>query len=194
MPKYTLIRRAARLLGWTRNPLCRPVDRAEGALRVAAGLAVVLTLALAIGAGAVRYERETADAVAARSVLLHVPVELRADTPSARTDAIGPGVVATWTLPDGTVRTGRVYTGEIAADGDTVTVWMDASYEAVHPPATDAELLQRAVLGAVLTFLLVLAGLAGAYRIARRRLDRHRDAAWTRDWLVAWQSWHDRSL
>jgi hypothetical protein len=192
-PKYTFGRRAVRWLGLTRNPLRRRIDRLERTLRIASLLAVfavVVTSALTVLGG---YHRDLERAEAERHRLQQVPVVLLGDASSGRPDAGTAGVPATWTLPDGTLRTGNVHSAPVGTgEGATVTVWMDAEYTPVRAPAEPADLRFRAfsnVLGCVSLFGVLI---WGAYQAARTRLDLRRDADWTRGWLLYERRWRDR--
>ncbi|GAA3391792.1 Rv1733c family protein [Cryptosporangium minutisporangium] len=189
-PTYSRGRRAARLLGLTRNPLCRRVDRLEGALRIASVLAVLVVTVVTLLVGVGRYHRELDRSLAAQAELRHVPVVLLTDATAGRTalgsvaPAPSPGVEARWTLPDGSVRTGTVYSPVTAPKGTTVRVWMDAGHVPVRPPVRSGDLRFRVgvdVLGCVSLFSVLSWGL---YQWGRSRLDRRRDAEWTRSWLV----------
>jgi len=198
-PKYSLGRRAVRMLGLTRNPLQRRVDRLERTLRLASLLAALAVMTVSLLVVLDGYHRGLARATAQRARLQQVEVTLLADATVGR-NAVGavspapsPGVRAWWTLPDGTMRTGEVYSPTVAREGSTVPVWMDADFTPVRPPVDPAELRFRAganILGSVSLFGLVIFGL---YQWGRGRLDRRRDAEWTRAWLLFERQWRDRS-
>ncbi|GAA0256888.1 Rv1733c family protein [Cryptosporangium japonicum] len=198
-PKYTRGRRALRLLGLTRSPLRRRVDRLERTLRMFSALAVLAVSVISFLVVLGTYHRGLDEAAALRSHLRQVPVVLLAETSGGRTavgsvpPAPGPGVPATWTLPDGTMRTGNVFGAPPGAiDGASVEVWMDQDFTPVRPPVEPADLRFRAgatVIGCVSMFGLMIWGL---YQWGRGRLDERRDADWTREWLLFERQWRDR--
>jgi len=197
-PKNSASRRFARRLGWTRNPVCRPVDRIEGTLRLALGLLLATVLAASTWIGFANFAKTSHAADTARAHLHRVSVVLLEDVPTGMSDASSslgrPGVQARWTLPDGSARVGAVFTREVAHSGDNIVVWMNAFDDPVPPPIDRGDLVVRAALRALAT--LTLAGLALwlFYGLTRRHLNRRRDAAWTREWLLVSGGWRDRSL
>ena len=198
-PKYTRSRRALRSLGLTPNPLLRRIDRLERTLRLFSALAVLTMSAISLLVVLDTYHRGLDDVLAERSRLQQVPVVLLAATSSGRTTteavspAPGPGVPATWTLPDGTTRFGNVFGAPAGAtEGATAEVWMDGDYTPVRPPVEPADLRFRAgatILGCISMFGLMIWGF---YQWARGRLDARRDADWTREWLLFERQWRDR--
>jgi hypothetical protein len=199
-PKNSRMRRLVRRAGLTRNPLCRRVDRLEGAFRVVLTLFVLGALAVATAVGATSYSRSATAAAAERRQLQQVSVVLLEDAPSTSSDPSAtasppqPGVRAKWTLPDGSSRVGAVYAKAGARQGETITTWMNLYYDPVRPPIQRSDLVVRAGLLAIVTASLVCALLTGVYQLARRQLNRRRDAAWTREWLLVSNSWRDRSI
>jgi hypothetical protein len=194
------LKQLTRRLGLTRNPLCRRVDRIEGALRLLFALLVLTASAVSISLAVTSYGRTSAAAAAERQQLRTVEVVLLEDaTSEAGGNSAGvvppqPGVRARWTLPDGSTRVGGVYIRETAHRGDTVSTWMNNFYDPVRPPVERGDLLVRAGLLAIVVTSLSCALCSGAYQLARRQLNRRRDAAWTREWLLVSSSWRDRSL
>lgn len=196
-PKYSPGRRAVRSLGLTRNPLLRRVDRLERSLRLLSALALIAVVLISLTTVLDTYHRELDRVLDERARLQRVPVVLLDDASRARatagTAASPPGVPATWTLPDGTTRTGNVHgvpvgTGESA----TVEVWMDTDYDPVRPPSDPADLRFRTgvtMLGCVSLFGLLIWGL---YQWGRGKLDARRDADWARAWLFYERQWRDR--
>ncbi|MFG1920919.1 hypothetical protein [Cryptosporangium sp. NPDC048952] len=198
-PKYTTGLRVLRSLGLTRSPLRRRVDRLERTLRIFSALAVLAVSVISFLVVLGTYHRSLDAAMVERSQLQQVPVVLLSRTTGGHTavdsvsPAPAPGVPATWTLPDGTMRTGNVYGAPPGAgEGASAEVWMDLDYTPVRPPAEPADLRFRAgatVIGCVSMFGLMIWGL---YQWGSTRLDERRDADWTREWLLFERQWRDR--
>ncbi|TQS45676.1 hypothetical protein [Cryptosporangium phraense] len=196
---YSRWRRPFRLLGLGRNPLCRPVDRLDGAFRIAAVTATLAVVVLSVLFGVGSYHRMLDRVEAQKSTLNQVPVLLLDDPAGARTEngavspAPVPGVQAKWTLPDGTIRTGAVYTPVSARRGTSVDVWMNDDYVPVRPPAQPTELQFRAIVDALGCVSLFAVLVWGAFGWALSRLNRRRDAEWAREWIVYEREWRHRS-
>ncbi|MFI5958687.1 hypothetical protein [Cryptosporangium sp. NPDC051539] len=198
-PKYSPGRRLVRQLGLSRNPLCRPVDRIDGLFRIAAAsatLAVVLGSVL-FGLGTYHHLIDQVEAV--KATLNQVPVVLVDDPAGGRapngavSPAPAPGVQAKWTLPDGTVRSGAVHSPVSARKGTTVDIWMDDDYTPVRPPAQPTELQFRAIVNGLGSVSLFTVLVWGAFGWVLNRLNRRRDADWTRDWMRFERHWRHRS-
>jgi hypothetical protein len=199
-PKYTLSRRFVRRLGLTRNPVCRPVDRFEGILRTIVALALIAALSISTLVGLTAYARTSAAATHVRHQLHRTSVTLLEDVPNGAGDTTTsaspphPGVQARWTQPDGSMRTGSVYTRELAHKGQRVMVWMNAFGDPVRPPVERGDLVVRAVLHGLAIASIACLALWMLYGLTRRHLNRRRDAAWTREWLLVAGGWRDHSL
>lgn len=138
-------RRRARLvrwLGWDRNPLRRPADRIEAALR----LAVLILILTAVPAVTVIAGR-TADHLFLRTAQSQQAADHRVDavlTQAAPADVIDPYVAvettwapARWTAPDGSARSGQVLAVAGAPKGSTVPIWVSSSGAVTdRPPGT----------------------------------------------------------
>ena len=199
-PKYSRVRRTARLLGLTRNPLCRRVDRLDGGLRIAAALTALVVSALCVTLGAHTYHRDLDRLTAARDRLEQVPVLLLEDARSGRAEpgATAPtpvrGVIGRWRMDDGTVRTATVYPPVVALRGTTVRVWMDTGSTPVRPPADRSDVWFRSAVNVIGTIGVAGVVIRGLLLWGRSRLDRRRDAEWARRWLLYERQWRDRSL
>ncbi|MER8045901.1 hypothetical protein [Streptomyces sp. NPDC094032] len=194
------MRAAIGLWRWRRNPLRRTTDVIEAWVALTA--AVLLCLAVP-AAGVVA--GLSADASLQRSVRSQyeerVPTVARVvriaaeDTGERTAEAAGeqrlrPAVVADWTAPDGSARTGTVNTTlKHARPGDSFPLWTDRSGRAVPPPM-HAETARAHALIAGLT-LALLAGLVveTARRLVVHRLVRRRYARLDRAWAQAGPDW-----
>jgi hypothetical protein len=199
-PKNSATRRLVRRLGLTRNPLYRPVDRIDGAFRLFVVVMLVAVVGASVGVGLAAFSRTANAAARARQQLHRVTVVLVEDVPTGSSDAsLGanpprPGVQARWTLPDGSVHTGAVFTRAIARRGDSVSVWMNSYDDPVRPPVDRGDLMIRAALRALVVLSLGSLTLWATYGLAQRQLTRRRDAIWTKEWLLVSGGWRDRSF
>lgn len=199
-PKYSATRRLVRRLGLTRNPLYRAIDRIDGAFRLFVAVLFVAIVGASVGVGLTAFSQTSSAAARARQQLHRVTVVLAEDAPtgssdaSLRTNPPRPGVQARWTLPDGSVRTGAVFTPAIARAGDSVSVWMNSYDDPVRPPVSRNDLMLRAALRALVVLSMGSLVLWAAYGLTQRQLTRRRDAHWTKEWLMVSGGWRDRSL
>ncbi|MFE0649424.1 hypothetical protein ACFVZH_12640 [Streptomyces sp. NPDC059534] len=195
------MRAATGLWRWRHNPLRRTTDLAEAwiAFAAAALLCVVVPLTgWAAGSSAhgslqraVRTQQEQRVPTTARVVR-------QADGPgsgprtadTAGEERLRRSVVARWTAPDGSVRTGTVTTSRRqSAPGDTFPLWTDRSGHPVTPPmragTARAHALIAGLMAAMLTGLLVEI----VRRLAVRRLVLTRYARLDRAWAATGPDW-----
>jgi hypothetical protein len=176
-----------------RNPLRRPIDRAESL--VMAGLAIAFLaaapLAAAVAAHAVygpgvhTVQVQKADWHRVPAVLLSSNV-----VPG---DGYQPSVVAMWTAPNGAVRTGMVPAPPVVRVGAKVMVWVNAAGWQTGQPMRLSQVREQMVLAAlfaplVLGFVLLCAGQLAHYLLQRRRL-----ASWDVEWQAVEPLWSRRS-
>lgn len=184
MGRMTPLARAIRGLWPDRNPLRRSSDRVE------AGMVAMLIMAFVVGAPliALMAWRLTLSATfttaqAQQAGWRQVSAELLADAPgSGYTD---PPVPATWTAPDGAVRTGVVYPKAGARAGTRTPLWVNAAGQQGKQPVTTGQATGQADVIAVITgplwgMLLLVAGLLGHGWIDARRM-----ASWDADLRAA---------
>jgi hypothetical protein len=176
-----------------RNPLRRTTDRLE------TGCTVLLVLALlALWPWAGRQAAETAyrDVVRAnaaeRAQHHRIPATVAGPGVAAGHRSSGIAAVpARWTAPDGTTRTGTVYTGSDRRPGDTVAVWVDDRGRLAGPPSHRSP-GAGAAAAVVLTGCAIAAGLAGVRRLVRRQFDHRRLRAWQAEWAAVEPDWSRR--
>lgn len=179
--------RAARLArGWwpDGNPLRRSSDRAE------AGLLALLVIAFLVGAPLIALIvwqltlSATFTTVQARQAgWRQVPAALLADAPSSGS-VIAP-VPATWTAPDGAVRTGVVYPDPGARAGTTTRIWVNASGRLMKWPVTPQQAATQADLIAAIAAPLWGMFLLAAGLLGHSWFDARRMAAWDADLRAA---------
>ncbi len=176
--------RLARGLWPDANPLRRSSDRAE------AGLLALLVIAFLAGAPLIALIAwrltlsATFTTVQARQPgWREVPAVLLDGAPGS--GYADPPVPATWTAPDGAVRTGVVYADPGARAGATTTIWVSASGQQMKwPPtlrqaATQADLV-AVIAGSLTGMILLVAGMLGDAWIDARRM-----ASWDADLRAA---------
>jgi hypothetical protein len=174
-----------------RNPLRRHSDRAEAAI-VAGLLAAFLVGAPAasVAAGCWAYTAGVRVEHAQQTAWHQVPAVLLEAAPADPAQHVQ--VPARWTAPNGTPRTGKITITAGTAVGSTVLVWTDAAGRLESAPLRHGTVIGRAVLAAIWAPVIVGLLLLGAWRLARRTLERQRLAAWEADWLVTGPRWTSR--
>ncbi|MFE7748003.1 hypothetical protein [Streptomyces sp. NPDC057428] len=187
---------------WRGNPVCRPTDRHEAWVALAALLLVVLGApvlgwltgsltddALQQSVRAQHAQRQLTPAVVVRKASGRSP--FAQDPESAVTeDSTRTSVVARWRDPDGTARTGKVSaTSAVTTPGTRIRIWTDQRGLPATRPMDSVTARTHAVLAGVGT-ALVAAGLTETarrlvvWRMMQRRYTRL-DRAWAQvgpDW------------
>jgi hypothetical protein len=193
LPRVTRRGRLWRGLWPGRNPLRRTCDRVEAAL-VAGLLAAFLIAAPLLGLFAEQWAYGTS--VRARHAELaarHLVTATLLPGAPAQTIAccalVQPLVLARWTAPDGTARTGRVPAPTGARAGSTVRVWVGRSGGLTRPPLTDSQAVTRAILAAVTAPTALAIALLGTGVLAHWVLHRRRLAAWEAEWRATGPRW-----
>src|SRR5262249_53276550 len=98
-------------------------------------------------------------------------------------------VPARWTLPNGAPRTGLVPAPTGMRAGQPVTIWLDRSGTLASEPGTPESAALAGLAVAMGLWITTIAALCVLFVIARLLLDRHRLAAWHRDWLRVAATW-----
>jgi hypothetical protein len=180
----TPLARAIRGLWPDRNPLRRSSDRAE------AGMLAALIVAFLVGAPFIALigwqlslSTTFTTVQAQHAGWRQVPALLLDDAPGSGFS--DPPVSATWTAPDGAVRTGVVYASAGARAGTTTPIWVNASGDQEKWPLTPAQATNQADLIAALTVPLWGMTLLGAGTLGHGLIDARRMAAWDTDLRTA---------
>lgn len=179
-----------------RNPLRRAVDRLEGAflgLLMAAFLAGAPLAAVATASWSASASRAIERAQAGWRPVPAVLLQGRPQTAAPMFQAaLAARVRARWTAPDGTPRVGRIYVRGRAAAGQVVTIWTSRAGWLVGYPLQHSDLVERAILSALLAVTVVAALLSACWLAVRRVLDRWRLTAWDISWAVTGPQWTRR--
>jgi hypothetical protein len=173
----------ARRIGWGRNSLRRPVDRAEGVLVVLAWL-----FSAAIALGGVAFGLTVAESDLATSTQqmsqLHATtgVMLGSSVPAPGNTVLSMPVQVRYTDQTGATRTGRTVEAAGLAAGTSVPVWLDGQGGIAATPMTPDD----AVVNGLTAGAAGAAGAEGlllaAYLVVRWRTDHRKFAAIDLEW------------
>jgi len=191
-----LIRRIARWIGVDRNPLRRPIDRFESALRLLLVLAFVICGPLLAPATAHLSQIAGLQEVHRESSWRQVDAVLLHPAPSHMS---GYGSMATfwvagrWRAPSGAAKQGMVPTRTGVPAGTKVRIWVDwAGRVTGRQPMSVGMVQARSVLVGVGS----VAGLAGALLVLgwliKVTLNRRRMAYWGIEWACFGPRWTTR--
>jgi len=159
--------------------------------------AAVVVLVLAAVVGVMVQGSVSARAAQEAAARVRVPATVSVVVgPTAPADPSGPGgrrVLASWTAPDGTPRSGEVTAPVAAMPGATVPVWVDRTGTELRPPvsAWAAPLVGGVVGVGLATFCGLLLYLA--WRFLRRMTARHNAETWARGWAEVEPTWSGRA-
>jgi len=192
----TPIRGLIRWLGVDRNPLRRPADRFESAVRIllvlaflGAGPVLAASVGARVGALGDRQARAERAWRPATAVLLRP-----APQPYYPYDGSSAFLVpARWRLPSGAERTGLVAAPPGSPAGLRMPVWVDRAGRLTgHAPVTPALVTVRVVVAGAVTlagFAVVLLLVAS---LVRWWLDRRRMSLWALEWALVGPRWTSR--
>lgn len=183
---------------WRHNPLRRATDRAEAWTALVALVLIVVAAPVAGAVTGVLTHDALARSIAAQRESRHgvtATVLQRPERPRLGPD---PGtsaardaprrVLASWTAPDGSERTGTVVTNlESPRPGDRFRVWTDADGRVVGRPLDAATATTHAALAGFGAALACGGLVEGGRRLVVRRIVRRRYAHWEQAWK-AWNS------
>ncbi len=180
-----------------RNPVRRRWDRIEAAVVAAliiaflAGAPVAAMAADGWAHGVARRVQQSELAAWHKVPAVLLARAPRANYPGYAGESLS-AVRARWTAPDGTHRSGRVLASPGAKAGSRVMVWVDSAGLQTGPPLADHQVMEQAVLAAMVSVTVLSLALAGAGVGIRRLLDARRMAAWEADWRVTGPRWTTR--
>jgi hypothetical protein len=172
-----------------RGSVARASDRFQTGLLVFVVLLALAALPVAASVGSETYARQQGESTQQLGERTRVTATLLADGPAltvnARAGGAGSGAPtdATWVLPDGSRRVGRIVADQGMLKGETSTVWVNRAGHPVDPPLSGAGVVIDAVVIGLGLWLAALALLAVCYRLAVFSLDRLRFARWQQEWF-----------
>ncbi|CBG75256.1 MULTISPECIES: hypothetical protein [Streptomyces] len=185
---------------WRHNPLRRTTDLVEAWLAFAA-LLLILVAAPLVGAVAgttaqgalqqsVRDQQQSRHRVTATVVKKVDGSPLDPDPETSTTRGRQSRVIADWTGPDGTERSGTVLAGlRTPRPGDHFTLWTDGQGRAVGRPLDAATATTHAVLAGFGSTVLAAGLVEGVRRLVVWRMVRRRYARWDQAWDKAGPDW-----
>ncbi|MFD7320493.1 hypothetical protein ACFV9D_05265 [Streptomyces sp. NPDC059875] len=195
------MRAATGVWRWRHNPLRRTTDLIEAWV----ALVALVLLALAVPAAgwvagtrtdaslqrAVQDQYRLRQPTTARVVRLSDPPAPGLASPdSAGEQPLRRAVVARWTAPDGTSRTGTVTTRrELADPGGTFPLWTDRGGRPVTAPMKPETAHAHAIVVGLLTAALAGVFVEAARRLVVRRLVHRRYQRLDRAWAKAGPDW-----
>ncbi|WP_030688184.1 hypothetical protein [Streptomyces sp. NRRL B-1347] len=178
---------------WRRGPLRRRSDVVEAWTVLVAGVVLFLGVPAAGAAAGLAVHADAAEAARAAAATRHrVTATLIADAPPP-VPAVGTvplyDVPARWTAADGAEVTGNARVIAGSRRGEHAAVWLDERGRvAAAPPSAEDVALRTAsaalLAGAATALVALLARCAVC-----RALDRHRLAAWEREWRSTGPQW-----
>ncbi|MEU6945612.1 hypothetical protein ABZ957_10295 [Streptomyces sp. NPDC046316] len=186
---------------WRHNPLRRTTDLIEAWVALAALVLLVLAVPAAGWISGTRTDDSLQRAVQAQSrqrAATTARVIRLADTPapglrnpeSAGEQPARRAVVATWTAPDGTSRTGTVATRrELSDPGATFRLWTDRDGRPATPPMLPETARAHAMIVGLLAATLAAVFVEAARRLVVRRLTHRRYERLDRAWAKAGPDW-----
>jgi hypothetical protein len=172
-----------------RGSVARASDRFQAGLLGFVVLLALAALPVAASFGSETYVRQQAQSARQLGERTRVIATLLADGPAttanSRTGVAGTGAPtdATWTLPDGTRRVGKVIADQGTRKGHTQVMWVDRRGNPVDPPLSGAGVVIDAAVTGLGLWLGILAVLAASYRLTVFSLDRFRLARWQQEWF-----------
>jgi len=184
--------RVIRRLQADRNPLRRPMDRTESLVMAGLAIAFLAAAPLAAAVGAqVTYDTGARTAQTEQAHWHQVPAVLLSST-VVPGDGYQPSVVAMWTAPNGTMRTGMVPAPPVARAGARVKVWVDAAGWQTGQPLQLSQVRGQMVLAAIFAPLILGLVLLCAAQLAHYLVQRQRLASWDVEWQSVEPQWSGR--
>jgi limonene-1,2-epoxide hydrolase len=182
---------ARRRAGLDRNPMRRREDRiqsAVGPILVVAFLLLAPWAAISVGRLVYGSELRTEHIESAQR---HTVTASVIDSGKTAVHSTVRTLKVSWRDGKGTLRTAD-YQATAREVGTTTTIWVDRADRAVLPPRPHTQTVADTVMTGIGVTLAILAALASAYALLRRRLDRSRYRLWDADWEWADINWGQR--
>jgi hypothetical protein len=178
------------------HPLVRPSDRFLARLAVVLVMVALLAVPVVATYGSASSADKQDAAVELRDTRFRVTAVLVEDAPPTRPvypDVASASsrneVAATWTAPSGATREETVSVAGGTEAGTEVDIWVDQfGNQASAPPPTD-QAGSGAIVEAFGLWVLLTAGLAGFYWLARARCTHTTSTEWERQWRQIDEPW-----
>lgn len=175
------------------NPLRRAVDRAEAVTMTALIAAFVIAwLALAVVGGRWADIQGLRQEHAERTAWHPVSATLTESAAQATDSSSQLGVAwvpASWQLPDGQWRSGRIATELNAQAGQKEQIWINAAGQQTRPPLTSAGVRDQVAFTLFSITMAVAVALAVAFGCVRLLFNRRRMAGWSQAWQAIGPTW-----
>jgi hypothetical protein len=188
----------ARWLGFDHNPLRRPTDRAEAAIRLSTAILFLVAVpiaVIAVGRQTDHVALRLAHAQQAREHQVTAVLLQQAQAtgiPDPYTDIQTTDVLARWQPPGQPSRSGQIPVPAGARAGSTVTIWIGSSGALASPPPDHRDIAGIVTTAVVVTTVLTSVLLLETNALARRALDRRRLHAWDAEWRATGPIWTGR--
>lgn len=192
VPSQSPIARLARWLGFDRNPLRRPCDRFEAAVRLLAVIGVLVAMVAGIMLGIREYEKGLRVEAEQQRARHEVSATLIEDVAMARFSPAGAPVgqaKARWTAPNGTVWQDTVTVAPTKRAGDTVRLWVDErGAPTTRPQDRDATVVRAVTVGGGIPVLA--AAVLGTLTVSVRAINQRRARRmWEAQWTIVEPMW-----
>ncbi len=187
--------RLAHVLGPTRNPLRRPIDRLGAFLTVALMIFALLSVPAAPAVGIAVYSAKSQESAMVLASRHAVPATL-ADTPQpqvgnsdSQQQTVEFWATATWTGAAGQPEQARVRVNPASKPGAPITLWVDSAERVGSAPPTQGQMLATAVVAGLA--MVVAAQIACLLLIVVVHLiaSAVATAQWRRDWEIVEPKW-----
>lgn len=188
--------RCVRRLGLDRNPLRRPADRVEAAVRLATAILILVAVPIAaFMAGRAADHRFLRDAQEQQAADRYVSAVLTQAAPAG-----GPAadpyvtvqtrwVAARWTAADGSAHSGQILVPAGTSKGTKTPIWINTSGAITDPPPGHWLVTNEVGVTVTVTSLGLIIMLLGGLGLTRRALDRRRLSAWDAAWRATGPQW-----
>lgn len=182
---------------WYRNrEMMRPSDWVQAAVLVAVIIIAAVLLPIALAIGSETYVNQSRIGEEQRQTRYAVMATLTQDAPPLGHGSRGEVITGTsevparWSQSDGTERTGKVKTYNGLKNGAPVRIWLDQNGTVTAEPVTDDQAAGIGIGIAAAIWVGVVAALCALYLFVRFGLNRHRFAAWDREWVRVDRDWN----
>jgi hypothetical protein len=185
-------RRAIRRFSLASGPLLRASDRLEVVARVLVVAVLLTAVAVALAVATATYTHGQSEVVSQAADRRQVTALLLEDASAPASSGAVADVgraSAIWTTPSGAERSGPVLAPVGARAGSTVVIWVADDGDRTTRPLSPADVVSRAVVAGVLTYVLSSSLTVGGYLVLRCQLDRNRARRWETEWAEVEPLW-----